>query len=304
VTLINVVLTDGGLLVAADSRQALLQLGGARDDVFKIKLVDNPPRTVFCVSGVDVIYDVTDPSRIRPGWSPSPSEIIVDLGGVAEARLGTARAGLNQRLLTQVATDCVLSVSRNPRLNRSQLASHAGRPFSQLIVTSAARTGRSGRLGVVDLWVRTDAAEIRTKEVRCRDLWNQGDPYFFGDLSYVERELPAEYQQCKSELGRSPLPVAGLYIDQGPNRCGWIEAGQSDRRTHRHRPALFGGKEAQLEAGRSTAASAFEHPMSGSLPIIHVLGDLRRTPGNRRGLVLKSCIFGKDPQRGQPCGRE
>jgi len=139
---------------------------------------------------------------------PGASQVILDFGAIAGARLATAQNGANLDLLRRVAGDCVRAMNEDPRVDRRQLAMLSGRPFADLIFATAARNGRSGRLGVVNLWVRTDAPQIQTKEVRCKDLCEQGDPYFFGDLGYVERELPEEYGHCRSALSRSPLPTA------------------------------------------------------------------------------------------------
>lgn len=207
-TLVAVVLTADGLLVAADSRQKLVQLGVARDDAFKIRLVPSPPRCVLCAVGLDVIYDV-DPTEVSgPGHPTAASQIILDFGEIAAAQLERARDGVNHDLLRHVARACVRAMNENPRVDRRQLAAHSGRPLTELVLATAARNERRGRLGIARLWVRTDAPQIRAGDFRCRDIYEQGDPYFFGDLGHVERELPGEYAGCRAAISRSPLPTA------------------------------------------------------------------------------------------------
>ena len=231
-TLVAAVLTDEGLLVAADSRYSLVQPRAASERRRKIRLVPRPPRTVLCVAGVDRIVHV--PGVTRAGWEPGPADVLLDVGEIAASFLPEDAADLTERWLDVIASECTLRMNRDPRIAGQAQAAVPGVPFSQIVVASAEADGRCARLGHVSLYRDTVKARMAAAPAEISELSRAGEHAFFGDLPFLLRELPAEYESCRAAVGVSPLPaaaalsaVASLVEAAGPVR-GSVIGGPTD----------------------------------------------------------------------------
>jgi hypothetical protein len=197
-TFIVAVLTDDGLLVAADSRYSLLAPGAGTQRQRKIRPVPRPPRSVLCVAGVDRIVRV--PGVTRAGWTPGPSDVLIDYAEIAIARLPETVEGLTLEWAARTGFECARRLEEDPRIQWPPASASPERPITQIVLASARESGRSGRLTVAGLWLGPPWGEPARITADVHDLTRVGDAHFFGDLPFLEQNLPEDFARCRALL--------------------------------------------------------------------------------------------------------
>jgi hypothetical protein len=205
-TLIVAVLTDEGLLVAADSRYSLLAPGAGSEVQRKIRLIDRPPRTVLCIAGVDRIVRV--PGVVREGWTPGPGDILLDFTEIAASRLPDSVEALTEDWLQRTALACANRLNEDRRLQRPPASPSPDRPFTELLFATAEPNGRAARLAVAGLYAGGPGAGVSRASADILELTRVGEPRIFGDLPFLEREAPEDCLRCLEALSAAPLPAA------------------------------------------------------------------------------------------------
>jgi len=202
-TLIVAVLTDEGLLVAADTRYSLLAPGAGVERQRKLRPVARPPSTVLCVAGVDRIVRV--PGVVRAGWTPGPADVLLDFAEVAVARLPEAADDLTEDWLSRTALECARRFNDDPRIQRRPVSPSPDQPFTELILATGGQGARSARLAVAGLYPGGPGAGLSRASADILELTRVGEPHFFGDVPFLEREMPDDFARCRALLSTPRL---------------------------------------------------------------------------------------------------
>lgn len=202
-TLIVAVLTDDGLLVAADSRYSLLAPGAGTERQRKIRSVSRPPRSVLCLAGVDRIVRV--PGVARAGWTPGPSDVLLDFAEIAIARLPDTAEALTVDWAGRTALECARRLANDPRIQWPPASASPERPFTEIVLASSRERGKSARLAVAGLYPGEPWSGPARITADIHELTRVGDARFFGDLPFIERELPDDLARCRALLSSARL---------------------------------------------------------------------------------------------------